>query len=694
MRPAVIAAIGWILYSSLSDLRLQARQSSSPPQIHRVSVLPGDGVLVIEGTGLGAHLVVTVDGQVVTTFPGASDDRLDVQAPVSVLTVPGTYRLTVLDPVRRSWDGFIVASAPVTMTGVAATGVASAAGLASVRSEAAAGAPSPTSTPSSYGPRPLTVIEDPGSPFRTALGAQALASNTTGQWNTGIGQHALESVTTGNNNTAVGGLALHVATGSGNTAVGTNALVLTSAGSNNASVGYDSLHDNTTGNSNTAVGRAALSSNTTANQNTAVGSQALSTNLTGANNVAVGANALDTVTGHRNTGIGAFAGEGATSGDDNIFIGGLVFGAAGDTNTIRIGKPTGGVGGQNRAFIAGIRGTTVSGGEGVYIDALGQLGSGPVVPAADSVGSTHVIADSLTAADLAASSVGTTEIADNAVTAAKAAFNYAGSASEGGAATDLACTGCVAAGEVSFAFAGLGANTFAGTQTIGGNVDLAASSATAGNVTKSGARFLHDTGTQNTFLGWTSANFTLTGADNAGLGSQALRNLTGGSHNTGVGSSALWRATSGADNTASGYRALFDTTTGTRNTAVGSRAGESNTTGSDNIYLGTDVTGTANDANTTRIGLTYNAAAGVGQNKVFVAGIAGTVLTTPAVQVFVDANGQLGTLVPPPITGTVSAPLTPGAVEQRLAAQEATIAELRARLARLEALLTARPGRR
>ena len=48
----------------------------------------------------------------------------------------------------------------------------------------------------------------------------------------------------------------------------------------------------------------------------------------------------------------------------------------------------------------------------------------------------------------------------------------------------------------------LGANTFSGTQTIGtGNLDLSPSTATAGNLTKNGTRFLHDFGSDNTFLG-------------------------------------------------------------------------------------------------------------------------------------------------------------------------------------------------
>lgn len=67
-------------------------------------------------------------------------------------------------------------------------------------------------------------------------------------------------------------------------------------------------------------------------------------------------------------------------------------------------------------------------------------------------------------------------------------------------------------------------------------------------------------------------------------------------------------------------------------------------------------------------------------------------------QVFIDANGQLGTLTPPIASGsgTTAAPL---ALEQKVQAQQVTIgvlqetsAELRARLARLEVL--AMPGAR
>lgn len=641
------------------------------PVILSVTLRPDTGTLVVSGRGLGPDVLVEIDGQTVTTLPGATERQIEVQAPVSVLTTPGTYRLTVVDPVRRGWDGFIVASAPV----VPAVPVATVGPLGEAAGTAAATrVPAPDTTPpgpATSGPAQLAVIEDPGSPWRTAVGHLALGSNTTGNQNTAVGYSTLA------NNTA----------GSDNTAIGVRALEASNA-NNNTAVGYYALGANSSGSWNTAVGKAAARLNTTGYQNTAVGMQALFDNVSGINNVAIGVNALSYAdSGSDNTAVGHRAGQSVTTGSNNIFLGADVTGTAADDATIRIGS------GQTATYIAGIRGTTVSG-EGVYINWLGQLGSGPVVPANNTVGSSQVIVDSLTAADLAAASVGTSEIADAAVTTAKVAFPYAGSAAAGGPASDLACAGCVAASEVSFAFAGLGANTFQGTQVIGtGNLDLDLSSSTEGNITKRGLRFLHDRGTRNAFLGANAGNFTVTSADNAAFGASALFAIGSGGNNTATGSQAQFLVSNGSGNTSSGYRSLFNTTTGGGNTAVGNRAGENNTTGSHNIYLGADVVGSAADANTLRLGLPFDGGTGTGQNRTFIAGIVGAALTSPVALVYIDADGQLGTIPPPPVPGGV-APAAQGAIERRLADQEATIADLRARLARLEGQLAARPRRR
>jgi hypothetical protein len=79
--------------------------------------------------------------------------------------------------------------------------------------------------------------------------------------------------------------------------------------------------------------------------------------------------------------LGVGAGENLTTENNNIDIGNL--GVAGDANTIRIGEPTAvtdpafgeTLPAHTATFIAGIYGTTASGGTAVYINSSGQLGT-------------------------------------------------------------------------------------------------------------------------------------------------------------------------------------------------------------------------------------------------------------------------------------------------------------------------------
>ena len=173
----------------------------------------------------------------------------------------------------------------------------------------------------------------------TALGASALAANTTGANNTAVGYQALDANTTGGVNTAIGSGALGSnTTGAGNTAVGFGAIASNTVGTNNTAVGrsaldkttasdntgvgYFALVNNTTGTNNTALGSNAMNANTTGANNTAVGYGALDSNTTGANNVAVGAAAMSaTTTGTYNSAFGRNAGEDLTTGSNNTLIG-------------------------------------------------------------------------------------------------------------------------------------------------------------------------------------------------------------------------------------------------------------------------------------------------------------------------------------------------------------------------------------
>lgn len=108
----------------------------------------------------------------------------------------------------------------------------------------------------------------------TAVGASALATNTTGASNTAVGEQSLTSNTTASYSTAVGAKALQDNTASSNTAVG-----------------YFAGGNNTTGTGNTFLGSSSGSTQTTGTSNTAIGASAGGAVTTGSNNVLIGESA-------------------------------------------------------------------------------------------------------------------------------------------------------------------------------------------------------------------------------------------------------------------------------------------------------------------------------------------------------------------------------------------------------------------
>jgi hypothetical protein len=233
----------------------------------------------------------------------------------------------------------------------------------------------------------LFSLTESGGGNNTAMGFEALFSNTTGSANTGTGENALFSNTRGNFNTATGQLALFSNTdgsdntatgvvalysnrsGNSNTATGEGALFSNRTGSDNTATGLNALTSNTHGNKNTATGRSALFGNVTGNGNTANGFFALTNNTTGNSNTAEGFQALMNNTGSNNIALGSNAGANLTTGNNNIDIGAP--GVAGESNTIRIGR----VGVQTSAYIRGISGATVASGVTVIVDTNGHLGT-------------------------------------------------------------------------------------------------------------------------------------------------------------------------------------------------------------------------------------------------------------------------------------------------------------------------------
>lgn len=225
--------------------------------------------------------------------------------------------------------------------------------------------------------------------------------------------------------------------------------------------------------------------------------------------------------------------------------------------------------------------------------------------------------------------------------------------------------------------------------TVGCNINMNNSSGSnIGNIVKNGTSFIHNFGTQNTFVGIEAGNFNMSGQSNSGFGAftlsanqngfynvasglAALNSNQSGSVNTAIGTIALASNVSGDANTAIGFltmvnnisgsgntvvgtEALFDnnsgdnntvigsgaldaSTTGSRNIAIGFDAGSSLVTGSDNIYIGAD--GVASESGIIRIG-TFNT-----HNEAFMQGIFGQMVASGGLSVEVDITGHLGTSV-------------------------------------------------
>ena len=169
-----------------------------------------------------------------------------------------------------------------------------------------------------------------GTGENTAVGYQALQTDTTGSGNTAVGYVALNQNSNGYNNTAVGDSALHSnASGVDNTAVGIFALSANTTASYNTAVGESAmggpLFGITTGGYNTAIGALALAFDSTGTNNTGSGANALALNTTGNNDTADGAYALGggggVTTGGGDTGVGSYTLYDLTTGYNNVAAG-------------------------------------------------------------------------------------------------------------------------------------------------------------------------------------------------------------------------------------------------------------------------------------------------------------------------------------------------------------------------------------
>jgi hypothetical protein len=166
-------------------------------------------------------------------------------------------------------------------------------------------------------------------------------------------------------------------------------------------------------------------------------------------------------------------------------------------------------------------------------------------------------------------------------------------------------------------FAALASNVVPGISITNASITNSFFAGNGGGLTNLNAAELSSRGLGNFFVG-SAGNSTTSGANNTAMG---LNSLAGN--------------TTGSGNTAYGSGALSANTGGTNNIALGFNAGDNISTSSSDIDIGSP--GIAGDNRTTRIGVQ-----GV-QTNAFIAGVSGATAAS-GVEVYVNANGQLGTL--------------------------------------------------
>ena len=157
----------------------------------------------------------------------------------------------------------------------------------------------------------------------TAIGYEALKSNTSGYFNTAVGELSLSDNTSGYRNVSMGNSSMAKnTTGQDNVSIGVESLLSNLSGSQNVSIGDSALHNNQTGNNNTAVGYHALYSNDNGYNNVAIGLNSLKDLTSGAYNISLGYDSMiANQDGVANIAIGNNALAYSQSADSNIAIG-------------------------------------------------------------------------------------------------------------------------------------------------------------------------------------------------------------------------------------------------------------------------------------------------------------------------------------------------------------------------------------
>jgi hypothetical protein len=264
-------------------------------------------------SGNGSTVAFTLSRPVASVAQVQANISNVPQNPSSAFSVSGNTITFTSAPPSGTNNIYVYYTSPITQVIAPSQGTVTTASLAG-------GTISTTADITSNG---LTVGRGAGAvSTNTAVGVDALVSNTTASNNTAVGYQAGYSSSTGADNTAIGYYAYRNGTASYNLAIGAYSMsTATVTGQQNSGIGRYALGALTSGSYNIALGDEALRNNTTGVENTAVGYRAGYTNTTGANCVYLGNNAGFTRNANGNVCIGYNSGYFGTTGTFNTLVG-------------------------------------------------------------------------------------------------------------------------------------------------------------------------------------------------------------------------------------------------------------------------------------------------------------------------------------------------------------------------------------
>jgi len=400
--------------------------------------------------------------------------------------------------------------------------------------------------------------------------------------------------------------------GNSNIILGAGSGNLTLSGSNNVALGSLSVPALTTASRCFMGGTGAGNTLTTATDCVGIGDYVFGFGaLSPSKSIGIGTAALEDCNGSYNIGIGYEAGTSYSGTESsNILLNNS--GTVGESNVLRIGAATGtGNGELANAYICGINGVDV-----------GSVAS--VV----SINGNHLGSTTLTAGSNITITPGA-----NTITIAAA----------GGVTSITGDTGSTLTGAIT-----INANTHSGSSVFfsgtGSTLSLKVTDANDNTLIGSTAGNGSLTGTENAGVGDGVFHSLTSGANNTALGHQALYNITSSNHNDAFGSATLYHLTTGTQNAGFGEATLSNITTGANNVAVGYTAGSSYTTSeSSNISIGSLTTGTVGESNVLRIGNGTGTSAG-NLNKAFISGINGITATGADQVLVINSSNQIGAL--------------------------------------------------